>query len=1142
MQLMTQEPLGKNHLNKSSADFFAHLHRGGQWGYWWTNPGKISTWWSIGQATPLPAVQGANLYFGVHPCREIPQFNDKGKPARPEAVRSQIALVSVINTLFSEFDVKHFNSKEQILAYIQNLAFQPTVLIDSGGGYHAYWFLAEPHPIEDESERRRIQALQASWVKFTGGDPGAKDLARVLRIPGTLNYKYDPPRPVAFVWYNAQCLYSLDELRAAIPGELQASETHTPSKHGAKQERRKTNLIVWAAELLERLDPSRCDDYESWVATGMALSELGAAGQEMWKDWSKGSSKYKEGDCEKKWATFKPGDGLSLGSLYHWANQDNPGGSKHSQDSTRPSPSQPASTPADPSTSPNGYWALAAEDPHLIVVEKRETAERLHQIGRSAYALESAQVPEADLPRLRQMRTVYLALTNGKQAQLCDKLGPMTMVNVPDLAPVFTPPDTDVETIPPPGDLRLVVDDLLKESKTWLDELLDRAKKPLPPHEMTETTGLIARMLRQLPNELAPRYYQLAGKRLGMTRRELQSLANQESPGNSFVSLSSIKEGQLCFLGEPLGNFAAWITHELTRDNGLDTPIVEYTLAGQLADGQPLPTVTIPADQFAGMDWVARYWGARPIFFVPRGKTHLLARAIQEISLPTLIQERVFTHTGWREIKGKCGFLSGSGFLTAEGLNESVRVDLGGSDLRHFALPAPPTGKALQDAVKASLGFLDLGPRSITAPLWAAMYASVFTEVRALYTVPWVYGTTQSGKSTITHLVLTHFGVGFITGRQYHPPENWESSLTALEGSMFTIKDAPLIIDDFAPQFASAHDAREMQRNAQKVVRRAGNRTARNRARPDLTQQTYRPPRGLVMVTAELPLPGESTAGRMLFLPIAPGEILPFKGEPPREALDQAQKLAQEGTYALAMSAFLQWMAAHRERAVAKFLDIIEASNRLARREDVQNRLPDYFAILDAAQQMALSAFYEMGVLAANEAADVAYQNGQAILGVVVNQAERIAAESPIRKFFDALDNLLERQKVYLAPKTNKVIYTPPFNADLIGYFDPDDKQIVYLNDDTCLKYVREYWNGLGENFDITKDALRRQISQISELLARRGSKDIPVSTWIASQGCNSRVLAIHAGKVNALYGVTLKNRKTGELLGENDSSDGEEA
>ena len=93
----------------------------------------------------------------------------------------------------------------------------------------------------------------------------------------------------------------------------------------------------------------------------------------------------------------------------------------------------------------------------------------------------------------------------------------------------------------------------------------------------------------------------------------------------------------------------------------------------------------------------------------------------------------------------------------------------------------------------------------------------------ALNAVLAIYGTTQSGKSTIAHLAFIHFGSGFIQGRDYHAPIDWTSTVTALEAAMFLAKDIPLVIDDFAPQFSSVSDARSMHKKAEYVVRSAGN-------------------------------------------------------------------------------------------------------------------------------------------------------------------------------------------------------------------------------------------------------------------------------------------------------------------------------
>jgi hypothetical protein len=193
---------------------------------------------------------------------------------------------------------------------------------------------------------------------------------------------------------------------------------------------------------------------------------------------------------------------------------------------------------------------------------------------------------------------------------------------------------------------------------------------------------------------------------------------------------------------------------------------------------------------------------------------------------------------------------------------------------------------------------------------------------------------------------------------------------------------------------------------------------------------------------------------------------------------------------------------------------------------NLQNRLPDYFGVLHAAQTLAMRAFQEMGMISGQEAKQQVETNRQALLEILSGQAEKIAAESPVRKFCDALDSLLERGKVYLAPRTQQVVYTPPPNADLVGWYDPDNPDAIYLSDAACLEHVREFWANLGENYDASLDALRRQVAQVGGLLYERGEgRNLLASKWV--DGKTRRVLAINGNRVFELYGVTLKNEKS---------------
>lgn len=116
---------------------------------------------------------------------------------------------------------------------------------------------------------------------------------------------------------------------APVPaGLLEALESlrgkPSPKSTPKPQTAPKVDDVEKARQALDRLNQWRCDDYQAWVNVGMSLSELGNAGLSLWDSWSRRSQKYQEGVCAEKWESFKPGQGLTLGSLIHWAEDDDP--------------------------------------------------------------------------------------------------------------------------------------------------------------------------------------------------------------------------------------------------------------------------------------------------------------------------------------------------------------------------------------------------------------------------------------------------------------------------------------------------------------------------------------------------------------------------------------------------------------------------------------------------------------------------------------------------------------------------------------------------------------------------------------------------------------------------------------------------
>lgn len=83
------------------------------------------------------------------------------------------------------------------------------------------------------------------------------------------------------------------------------------------------DTISTAERCLKSLKSSRADDYQQWIEVGMALKAAGCD-VAIWDSWSKQSDKYCQGECLKKWQTFKNDNGLTVASLVHWARFDSP--------------------------------------------------------------------------------------------------------------------------------------------------------------------------------------------------------------------------------------------------------------------------------------------------------------------------------------------------------------------------------------------------------------------------------------------------------------------------------------------------------------------------------------------------------------------------------------------------------------------------------------------------------------------------------------------------------------------------------------------------------------------------------------------------------------------------------------------------
>ncbi len=275
-------------------------------------------------------------------------------------------------------------------------------------------------------------------------------------------------------------------------------------------------------------------------------------------------------------------------------------------------------------------------------------------------------------------------------------------------------------------------------------------------------------------------------------------------------------DGQICRLRhdregnevvQVLANFDARIFEEAAYDDGAEV-VRAFKVRGKLASGAPLADARVTASEFNGMAWVTSAWGARALVSAGAGARDHLRAAIQVLSEPA--ERHVFRHTGWRFHEGRWVYLFQGGGVGVDSL--TVELD---PPLDRYVLP--PAVEDLREAVRLSLRLLDAAPPSVSIPLLAATYAAPLSFITSPDFALWMVGPTGSLKSELAALAQRHFG----NFDRKTLPGSWTSTENALEGRLFTVKDAVAVIDDYAPN-ADSRAQQELEKRAQRIIRGIG--------------------------------------------------------------------------------------------------------------------------------------------------------------------------------------------------------------------------------------------------------------------------------------------------------------------------------
>lgn len=154
--------------------------------------------WQEGRA--LPVAEGINETILNHIADTY--FSVSGIA---QHCRREFGSVTYLTSHFVDFDIYNLDvSRDTAITAIESQCDElkipePTIIASSGRGLYAFWLFDKPFYVgstlkaEDRAKRMGAwQYAQATLVKAfanIGADPAAKDAARVLRLPGSINSK-----------------------------------------------------------------------------------------------------------------------------------------------------------------------------------------------------------------------------------------------------------------------------------------------------------------------------------------------------------------------------------------------------------------------------------------------------------------------------------------------------------------------------------------------------------------------------------------------------------------------------------------------------------------------------------------------------------------------------------------------------------------------------------------------------------------------------------------------------------------------------------------------------------------------------------------------------------------------------------------
>jgi AAA domain/RepB DNA-primase from phage plasmid len=123
---------------------------------------------------------GDNLYYSLNPTREA---------MTKKAAKQDIAAVEYLHVDIDPHDDESPDQcKQRALRQVEQFGYEPSFVIDSGNGLQLLWELKYPVELRDLADIKDLEARNHALAEAFDADPSTRNIDRIMRLPGSINF------------------------------------------------------------------------------------------------------------------------------------------------------------------------------------------------------------------------------------------------------------------------------------------------------------------------------------------------------------------------------------------------------------------------------------------------------------------------------------------------------------------------------------------------------------------------------------------------------------------------------------------------------------------------------------------------------------------------------------------------------------------------------------------------------------------------------------------------------------------------------------------------------------------------------------------------------------------------------------------